>query len=93
MWLCGVCECVRGCGLCAGVWGVCVGVGCVRAVSVVCVMCTCVCGCMCFSNAHLCVYMCAHVYLLRTNCKPDWLINGTLVYKPVLQFLIKLACF
>jgi len=66
----------------------------------------CVCGCVCvfvgvcvfFTCTSVCVHVCmhvpcAHVYLLRTDCKPDWLINGTPVYKPVPQFVIQSASF
>jgi len=33
------------------------------------------------------------VHMLRTDCKPDWLINGPPVYKSVSPFVIWLACF
>ena len=35
----------------------------------------------------------AYIYMLRTDCKPDRYINGLPVYKPVSQFVIRLACF
>ena len=33
------------------------------------------------------------VDMLRTDCKPDWLISVPPVYKPVSRFVIHLACF